>query len=324
MNFEKGKGRAPHEPEENGPSSKPEDAPSNPSILSRIAASASGLTHSALAAPNSNELDESVASALSNSGKATASSRNRDESSSWADTSKAAKQFTNSQPSGAARESFRIGHTEQHAQQSEREFSSFLDGIDSFQPSEPVENAKISGSNTLAEAWTRSQSAEKTHGPTAQSTTVTEQENRDGGEVVAMLSDPNLMSEHFEAPESDQEEYNWGLSAEQLTQLRAMTKDLFPAPEPHANVDPDHPLNLLPTRETDSGLQRSRPEASEAWRGQWEGVLTRYADEVWGGLLPLVKKARQEIEDMENDAANSEQTTALRRLGAILGHLQQR
>jgi len=30
-----------------------------------------------------------------------------------------------------------------------------------------------------------------------------------------------------------------------------------------------------------------------------EGVLTRYTDEVWGGLLPLVKQARQEIEKWE-------------------------
>jgi hypothetical protein len=65
-------------------------------------------------------------------------------------------------------------------------------------------------------------------------------------------------------------------------------------------------------------------EAREHWREQWEGVLTRYTDEVWGGLLPLVKQAREEIEEMRNVGTVREKPTALRRLEAILGHLQKR
>jgi len=52
--------------------------------------------------------------------------------------------------------------------------------------------------------------------------------------------------------------------------------------------------------------------------------LTRYTDEVWGGLLPLVRQARQEMEEMGNEGSVKEKPTALRRLEAILGHLQKR
>jgi hypothetical protein len=52
--------------------------------------------------------------------------------------------------------------------------------------------------------------------------------------------------------------------------------------------------------------------------------LTSYADEVWGGLMPLVKEARKEVEEIEIGGMTSEKPTALRRLEAILGHLQRR
>lgn len=107
-----------------------------------------------------------------------------------------------------------------------------------------------------------------------------------------------------------------------------MTKDLFGLASAaevgaatHAGVvDAEHPLNLIPQYgdgDGDGGL--------EAWREQWEGVLTRYTDEVWGGLLPLVREARREVEGMRKGGeSGAEKSVALRRLGAILGHLQGR
>jgi hypothetical protein len=319
MDSAKGKGRAPPANDEGKPQSKPDDTASNSSMLSRVATSASGLTRSAFSAPNTNELNETTAAALSSSGKGSSSGTGSG-SSAWAESSKAAQQPTNSQFDGAARESFRAGHSEEHANQAEREFSSFLDGIDSFQSSEPVTGTGRDEHNALAEAWTRSQSPRKPHTSGFQSSTVTEQESRDGEEVLAMLSDPNSLSEQFEAPEPEDENYDWGLSAEQRTQLRAMTKDMFPAPEHHAGVDPDHSLNLIPN----FGAEDGNLEARRVWREQWEGVLTRYTDEVWGGLLPLVEEARKEVEEMRNENGVTEQPKALRRLGAILEHLQKR
>jgi hypothetical protein len=323
MDSGKGKGRAPLERDEGKSQSKPEDSSANPSMLSRVAASASGLTRSALGAPSSNELNQTAAAALSRSGKGS-SSGNASGSSASAESSKTAQQPTLPQLDGPARERFRVGHSEEHADQSEREFSAFLDRIDAFSASEP--SAPLDHEDyTLAEAWTRSQSPKKTQASIPPNTSVTEQQSRDGEEVLAMLSDPNYsLEEQFEAPEPEEENYDWGLSGEQITQLRAMTKHMFPAPEPHAAVDLDHPLNLIPSARFGQEVQGTTLEETREWREQWNGVLTRYADEVWGGLLPLVKEARQEVEDMKQGSEGSEQPTALRRLGAILGHLQKR
>jgi hypothetical protein len=276
-----------------------------------------------LAAPNSSEVNQTAVAALSNSGKGSSSGSGTG-SSAWAESSKIAQQPTHPQVDGPSRERFRVGHSEEHADQSEREFSAFLDRIDAFSTPEsfaPLDHER----DTLAEAWTRSQSSRKAQASIPPSTSVTEQQSRDGGEVLAMLSDPNYsLEEQFEAPEPEDENYDWGLSGEQITQLRAMTKHMFPAPEPHSAVDPDHPLNLIPSARFGQEVQPSTLEETQEWREQWNGVLTRYADEVWGRLLPLVKEARQEVEDMKHNGEGNEQPTALRRLGAILGHLQKR
>lgn len=323
MDSGKGKGPAPPEGSENGrgkPQSK-QEKPSANSLLSRVAASASGLTRSAFSEPNSSEINQGTAAALSSSGKATTSGSGSG-SSTWAESSKSSLQRADFGSGGASQEGFRTGHSDQHVQQTEREFSSFLsflDGIDSFQPSEPDPTQEGFPPEALDEAWARSWFPTAPSSSSHQTATVAQQESRDGEDVLAILSSP---SEHFEAPKPEDENYDWGLSAEQLTQLRAMTKDIFPAPDSHIGIDAEHPLNLM--SHTGPDFENGTLEGQEAWLEQWEGVLTRYADEVWGGLLPLVKEARREVEDLRGENASTEQSKALRRLGAILGHLQKR
>ena len=191
----------------------------------------------------------------------------------------------------------------------------------------------------LEAAWTRSQPMTGWQSSSAApSRSIPEQEHRDGEDVLAILGDPSETNALFEPPEEDDENYDWGLSAEQLTQLRVMTKELFSAPELHASMSPEHPLNMVPAfaqaDEKNNGLhihaelsvslgsQHVTIAAREIWMAQWNGVLTRYTDEVWGGLLPLVKEARREVEDLRSDPSGTDQPKALRRLGAILGHLQ--
>jgi hypothetical protein len=196
--------------------------------------------------------------------------------------------------------------------------------------------------NNLEDVWTRSQTNTILQPPSkTRYRTIAEQEQRDGEDVLAMLSDPSEANAIYEGPEEEEDNYDWGLSTEQLSQLRAMTKDLFPAPEPHIPISPEHPLNLVPLfgetnanrqgLQTDAhaeesytyfGTQTDTGTARELWMEQWDGVLTRYTDEVWGGLLPLVKEARKEVEDLRSDPRGADQPKALRRLGAILGHLQ--
>ncbi|TVY23879.1 hypothetical protein LHYA1_G006146 [Lachnellula hyalina] len=335
MDSEKGKGKA-----SAPPSKDPENAPSKPpenlSLLSRVTASASGLTRSALTAPNASEI--TAAAAFSSSAKGTSSRAGTGSGSSgsaYADSSKSAQLHPSQSAGPGSGTSFRAGHSDEHAVQSEKEFSAFLDGIDSFQPSEsPVTGYDISigkdenesTSNALAEAWTKAQSPARMNPPSSrlfQHTTVMEQESRDGEDVLGLLSSaPSNSHEQFEAPEpgTEEQEYDWGLSAEQKTELRAMTKKLvgFAPAEQHTDiVDAGHSLNLIPQTQSVDLL---------AWREQWEGVLTRYTNEVWGGLLPLVREARREVEEMRDRSGDggTEKSVALRRLGAILGHLQGR
>ncbi|THV51822.1 hypothetical protein BGAL_0098g00320 [Botrytis galanthina] len=76
--------------------------------------------------------------------------------------------------------------------------------------------------------------------------------------------------------------------------------------------------------ETKKGIKE---KAKEEWKSDWEGVLKRYTDEVWGGLIPLVREAREElkVEEEKGDGGQGKETgnlKALRRLGAVLGHLR--
>lgn len=315
MNEGKGKGRV--KGDEDGDKGQSEE---QPSMLSRVASSATGLTRSAFANPYSNELNERAAAALADSGKGEPGQSSRSSSNSaWAESSKAPQQQVHQANLASA---FRAGHNEEHIRQTENEFSSFLDGIDSFVPSEDTGKGYFASGglgDDLGEAWTRSQPnaiAPDSQKPAYGS--VAEQQIRDGEDVLALLFSSNPMDETFE-PSPEDESYDWGLSAEQLSQLRAMTKDLFPSTALHTIVDPNHPLNLVPNFDDAYGQP---PTGSEGWREQWDCVLNRYTDEVWGGLLPLVQEARKEVEELRNDPASTEQPKALRRLGAILGHLR--
>ena len=312
---EKGKGRVPLQETEDP--ALPDESSGSQSLFSRITASATGLTRSTFTAPTANELSNQAATALANSGKGQALHSNKSESSAWTESSKTAPQADPGRAS-ARSTGLRNRHHEQHIQQSAKEFSSFLDGIDSFTPSEDFDTIAGGGlENTLySDAWERSQ-AFHVHDSRDQERTVAEQEARDGEDVLAILSSPAVLEDDFEDLPEDAD-YDWGLSSDQLIQIRAMAREIFPPPKPHVGVAADHPLNMNPTFEGEPS------EAGGNWREQWDGVLTRYTDEVWGGLLPLVKQARQEMAEIRNEEIMKEKPTALRRLEAILGHLQKR
>ena len=308
MNEDKGKSRATGDEDANNIQREEQQ-----SFISRVAVSATGLTRSAFATPNGNELNERTAAALGEKGQVGQSSNS---SSAWAQSSNASQKLHQANPSSA----FRAGHDEEHVRQSENDFSSFLDGIDSFAASEDTGNSHFANGGSgdgLGEAWERSQPAPVLSFEKPMYGTIAEQQSRDGEDILALLSHSGT-DEAFEPSPLD-ENQDWGLSAEQLQQLRAMTKDMFPPVEKHGAVDPDHPLNLVPTFDN---TQSQSLAGGESWREQWDGVLNRYTDEVWGDLLPLVKEARKEFQDLGNDPSSVEQPKALRRLGAILGHLR--
>ncbi|KAE8449696.1 hypothetical protein EG329_007471 [Mollisiaceae sp. DMI_Dod_QoI] len=310
MSSSKGKSRATGN--EDNELETPESS-AEPSIFSRVTASASGLTRNTFASSSRNELNEHAAAALADAGKGHSLSGTSGQSS-WAESSKLSHSANHSQTSGSS--GLRARHSEAHATQSEHEFSTFLDRIDSFTPSESPEDTRTATvSGRFEKTWARSHNIERPPDVDLATITVAEQERRDGEDVSHLLSDPAVVDEQFELREEDEEHYDWGLSRDQVIELRAMTKDIFPPPEQFRGIAPGNPLNLVPMSDEYDQNQ---------WFEQWDGVLNRYADEVWGGLLPLVKEARKEIDDMRNDESVVEQPKALRRLNAILGHLQRR
>ncbi|RFU33376.1 hypothetical protein B7463_g2964, partial [Scytalidium lignicola] len=330
MSDDKGKARARDEKEDTKISN---DATQN-SLLSRVVNSATGLTKSAFAAPTNNEVNDAAAVASTISGKGHIPSGNS--SSAWTESSKQAQQNAPSSSQPGVSSSFQSGHAEQHASNAEVEFSSFLDGIDTFKASETDQNALLAGQNF--ELGLRQASSQVPVAAVSPPITVTEQERFDGAEVVAMLSSSNGTGGIFEAPEDDTI-YDWSFSEEQLSQIRAITRDLLPPLEPHGSISADNPRNLNPPFTDQYSVPRIDASADESymyfgisgdpdaarqmWREQWEGVLSRYADDVWGNLLPLVQEARKEVENMSNvEGSETQEPKALRRLGIILGHLR--
>ncbi|KAH8593331.1 hypothetical protein B0O99DRAFT_220016 [Bisporella sp. PMI_857] len=340
MGKDKGKGREIDEEKDPVGADTEDRQDHDPSFLNRVTASAVGLARSALAAPNKHELDEGTIAALAGADKRQLSSSRshpgQAESSNFA-------QQQSSRTSGL--NPLRTTHQEQHIQQAESEFSSFLDGIPSLTHSDlEATNLVDPGEGiTWGNAWANSQHYDDSQ---PAYTTIAVQEAQDGAEVLALLSSSsvNIDQERVFPPEptNDDEAYNWGLSPQQVQQLRSITESLFPDHlEPHAPMPPDHPLNLIPTNESTDGNMSSPAKDAAAdelyvgyemngqpvagiqlWRRQWEAVLTGYTDEVWGGLLPLVKEARKEIEEV-HEGEGSEEPVALRRLRGILGHLRQ-
>ncbi|KFX92779.1 hypothetical protein V490_05187 [Pseudogymnoascus sp. VKM F-3557] len=340
-----GKGKGPAkpagEPEEQLIPNETTTTSSN-SVLDRVAASAIGLTRSAFGTTNSNDVNDSAAAALATSGKGQGQSSSSGQGSVWAESSQSSRQ----QPALGAQQpgpqTFRSSHQEQHAASAEAEFSSFLDGIDTFGPSTEDGTRPV-----LDEDDTRS----FTRAPAAQAQghnseprtfrTVEEQESHDGEEVLGILSERRQEADYF-APQSIEDEIEeWRLTDDQTAKIQALVKDLFPSSDMHAARDVSDPLNLQPTTFSSNDMSTWLPdeyaqesyshfgqvlpqeEASSLWIEQWEGVLSRYADEVWGGLLPLVREAREEIEEIKQAEDPAEhRPKALRRLGQVLAHFK--
>jgi hypothetical protein len=313
MSDAKGKGRAKVADEEKSATGADQSSPNSSSILDRVVASATGLGRSAFAAPSSNEISDTASNALANSGKGQPA--NTGGSSAWAeDSHRPPPQGVPSQH-GQPLPAFRTGHSNEHIQSTEAEFSSFLDGIDSFTPSETVETGGIQEGRLKEErAWNNNDAS---HNLGQGYTSVEEQQSHDGEDVLNLLSETGTTLDTSELLPANEEAVNWNLTEEQLKILRGMLNELFPPGDAHRTPGADHPLNLVPNLASLDG-----EEGRQLWVEQWDGVLNRYTDEVWGDLLPLVVEAREEVQAMKDGAGTtSEQPVALRRLGLILGHI---
>ncbi len=172
--------------------------------------------------------------------------------------------------------------------------------------------------------------------------TVAEAEAHDGQDVLNILGDVGSKElDYYEPQRIEDEIEDWKLGPEQVGFMRRLATELLPARDArdgHKERDMTDPANLLPSQlnhekaewlpeeyAQDSyshfGQVASPEEAQKLWVEQWEGVLSRYQDEVWGGLLPLVKQAKEEIKEIHDGTADS-RPAALRRLDLVLGHFR--
>ncbi|KAL2111151.1 hypothetical protein VUR80DRAFT_250 [Thermomyces stellatus] len=134
--------------------------------------------------------------------------------------------------------------------------------------------------------------------------TVENEERRDGEEVTAFLADPSSLQ--------FKDNIDFGSLPAQLPRLRAaLLGDGVPS------SIWDNLLNFWPVADEDL-----RPSKS-AWLAQWNDVLTRYTDEVWGELATDARQAKEEVEaEAHGDQGDGHGLQSLRRLRQILAHLR--
>ena len=171
----------------------------------------------------------------------------------------------------------------------------------------------------------------------------------DGDAVVTLLSDPNFSVD--DAPtnafptsnENDLAAYLFN-DTQFTVQDAQRYKSHLPVPPTHVVPSPTNLLNLIPdfasrvTNDVDSATlslstiiqgaagsfnylstqSQSIPDHLEPWME----VLTKYQDDVWGDMLPLVQQAREEIKEAKSGAEGVlRDHPAAKRLRMILEHL---
>lgn len=342
MDDDKGKGRASNLDDGDKPPIEGSPLYSSSSLLERVTASATGLAQSAFAAPTNNELSDAASGALTSTGKG----RQLDRSSgSWAESSHANQPSGLPITTGQSLPTIRSGHREEHIRDVEDEFSSFLEGIDSFTPSSELRQTTPSRGHEVDKPLERAHGSTDTHRNQAGEVlynTVDEQQRHDGDAVLSILSHSSVTSDELDSLPVEDEVINWGLTDQQISRLRALMDEIFPWPDQHVQISVEHPLNLVPNMVSNpatsdpalsmgTSLEESymyfgdvpQNKARQVWMEQWEGVLTGYTDEVWGNLLPLVVEAREEVKVIKDDpGTNLEQLKALRRLRLVLDHVR--
>lgn len=222
----------------------------------------------------------------------------------------------------------RSGQTEAHTAAEEQSFSDFLDSTMTFVLAAPAELEPISQEPTRGSP-----------GPTIHrnmravvASSVAEQQERDGLEVVRILSRLEKGVPNYE-----------GEIVVSETELKGLRQALFGdgSPAELSANDWDNALNFVPEILGDGGFGSKGPDASadryshlgvtdpaeagSLWLEQWNRVLTSYTDEVWGDLSGIVKRAQTEIEQVRQGSYFRPATApAVQQLRSILTHVRAR
>lgn len=162
------------------------------------------------------------------------------------------------------------------------------------------------------------------------SSSVAEQELRDGAAVVQLLDGPSDELDAVVFSPDDRLDDD-GLTPQAAANLR---EALFSPTGNQSQQRWDSLLNFTPDFVNDPGasldaqllLGTADPvEARSIWLHQWGDVLSAYTDHVWGDLEPLAAQARKEVEQLTSKDQVSDQapeSKALDRLRQILAHVR--
>jgi hypothetical protein len=326
----KGKGRASVVEDAANQLTAEQSSQAQDSVLRRVVASAAILSLSTLAPPCSKEITGHASAVLGSSGKDQRVGGSV--GSACAEGSRPPLRDLDSFPHGGSCQTFTDDTREQHIQNSEAEFSSFLDGVNPFTPtpdtakkwppmeSEPPEDfVGVSSVGGYAESKLKEEST---------CTALEKQQQNDGEAVLAILSHPGLATDSLVTFQGEAA-FDWPLSPERKSALLADIKehgrffDRLPGTVSNAGPFTSFIDNIGEESFFYFGRRIEQEEAQQAWMGEWGEVLTHYTDEVWGDLLPLVKEAREEFEAMKGTTMGQQPPKALRRLGLILSHLRE-
>lgn len=225
--------------------------------------------------------------------------------------------------SSTGAEAFRSGQAEVHAAAQEAAFSDFLDETEVYVPTENIFETAWQAAGSTASKSTDHEPVPVPVRGEAVSSSVAEQQRRDGSAVVDLLSRGDE-----EMPQYEEEEQT-RLSETELRNLRrALFEDGSPAQK--SASDWNSILNFVPDflRGEDDGYMNlgvtSTAEAGQLWLEEWNRVLTGYTDEVWGDLGDLVREARADVEKARESPEAQPDVTALRRLQTVLTRVRAR
>lgn len=287
------------------------------SFASRLGRSAVGLSKSVLqGAPTTDGLTN-----FASSGKSGASSTNS-QPETWAQGT-SSRAASGSGPAGGngGGAAFRSIQTSAHIAAEEQAFSTFLDNTSVLAQTEPV------GLDEPLHAATPGPPASASYGQAkpAVTSSVAEQEERDGVEVVRLLSQADDEIPAYDGdvtiskPEMDSlrqalfENGTVQTSAADWNNLLNFVPD-FLRNEPESLASSHMQLGVVDTS-----------QAGQLWLEEWNRVLTGYTDEVWGDLGDLVQEARNEIEQIKDQQETPRaDPKALRRLRTILTRVRAR
>lgn len=340
-------------PDHDQGSRRREKAPA--SMAARIGASASGLLRESLLQPSASTVTSTLASSTASKGEPSHSASGSSDSAlpfrSRAPDGLLNGGIFNAVGHSSQQESFRSGprNNSNVALSSQQDIDGFLSTSTSQLPVSDNQLAYRSGVEWSTEEYPKfldqpaRQLAPKVAG------TLDRHVGGDGDAVVALLSDPNFSVD--DAPENNFSTSNGnGSAADLFTHTRFGLQDLqryksqLPVPPIHSVPSLTNPLNLIPdfvSRKTygvdgdtlsSSGTTLSadgsftdlyaQPHSSPDCLEPWMEVLTKYQDDVWGDMLPLVQQAREEVKVAKSGAQGAlREHPALTRLRMISGHL---